>query len=82
MADEMDLSEFYDTRGCPLIKYLETLDDARFDKVVAAMQQPWDRNESRFISHSAIAEVVEGWTGERVSADAIGKHRRKACSCE
>lgn len=83
MTDELDLSEFYETRGCPLMKYLEkALDDHQYDKVVTAMQRPWDRDEPRFIPHSAIATVVLDWTGERVSADAIGKHRRKVCSCE
>lgn len=63
-------------------KHLSAQQLADFEEALA---QSWQRGEPNYLKHAVIADIVNKWEVPhmpKVTADAVGKHRRKVCSCE
>jgi hypothetical protein len=78
-----DIDEVFGTNGskCGAYRALVTITTEQHDMAVRAMARPWS-DHPQAIPHKNIAEKLSEWTGLRVTGDMVGKHRRKACSCE
>ena len=79
MENAVDLSDFVDAvkKGprCTVGVALSKLEGERLEKALSALDAPE-------IRHNMIATRLSEWTGERLGATTVGRHRRKECLCD
>lgn len=76
---ERDLSEFRAETAkhgpdCSMIVIIESLTDEQRDNLGAALSEG-------DIPSTAIAKVLSRWTGSKVSAPTVRRHRKNECAC-
>lgn len=75
----IDLSDFSAPLGrmrCTVLLAIEKLDDDRREKVLAALAA-----HPTVIRHDMIAVRLAEWSGDRITAQTLSRHRRKKCAC-
>jgi hypothetical protein len=76
---EHDLSEFFAETAkhgpsCSMVAVIESLADEEKEKLGLALSQG-------DIPSTAIARVVSRWTGQKIAATTVRRHRKGECGC-